>query len=91
MLFIADLVISAIRFAEAEVKAFRRGMFRVILAVIILLVAGICFLTAFGMAVAGLYLLLLPGVGSIGAAFIVSIIAAIVAAILALIAWHYVR
>lgn len=91
MLYLADLVISAIRLAEAEVKAFRRGLFRVLLAFVALLAALICLLAGFGMAVLGLFLLLRPAVGSIGAAFIVSAIAVVCAAILALIGRHYTR
>ena len=91
MLFIADLVITAIRFAEAEAKAFRRGVFRVMVAFVVLLAAVVCLVTGFGMAVAGLFLLLQPGLGAIGAAFIVSVIAVICAAILALIGSHYAR
>ena len=91
MLYLADLVISVIRLAEAEVKAFRRGVFHVMVAFVVLFAALVCLLSGFGMAVAGLFLLLKPGVGAIWAAFIVSAIALVCAAILALIGRYYAR
>lgn len=91
MLFLADLVISAIRLAEAEVRAFKQGVYRMLVALVILLAALASLLTALGMAVLGSYLLLLPAVGAVWSAFIVSVIALIGAAILALIGRQYAR
>lgn len=91
MLLLADLVISAIRLAEAEVHAFRRGIVRVAVAFLMFLAALVFLLIALGMALAGFFLLLLPAVGPVWAAFIVAAATLIVAGILAVIGRKYAK
>lgn len=86
MLRLVELFIQAANLVEAEGRAFKRGVMRVLVACVFL-AAGLALLfSAFAAFIAGIYLVLTPATGPIGAMFIAGAIALLLAVVLLLIA-----
>jgi hypothetical protein len=69
-LLVDDLVIGVLDLIEAEGRSLRRSVFRVALSITLLLLGLVFVLAAFAFTFVGLYLLLNPAVGVVGAAFL---------------------
>lgn len=85
MLFLADLVVSAVRLAEAEVRAFRRGLLRLLIGIGVLLAAMFIALIGIGFIWAFFFLLLLPPLTAKWSALVVGGAALVIAGVTALI------
>lgn len=78
---IAELMIAATDLVEAEGRALRRGVAKLVLAMVLLCVGGLFVLLGLGLAIWGLYGVLAPQLGAGGAALI-GALAAVLAAVM---------
>ncbi len=86
MLRLIELIIHAANLVEAEARAFRRGVIRILIACVFL-AAGVALLfSAFVAFIAGVYLALAPATGPVAATFIAGGIALLVSILLLVVA-----
>lgn len=91
MQVIADLLISAVDFLEAEMSAAKRAVFKLLLAGSLLAVVFILLSVGVVLLVRGLYVLLEPTAGEAGATFIAAGFALLLSAIMVIVSLRLAR